>query len=104
MHGEKFHTAVLTLAGSGSTKERLTTAYVFSLGNIKTSEDIPADLREKFKNLCDTLTRITPTGQEGKVEVTVSQMDEIEILKVTEDIIGFYDTLCRRLALEDETH
>ena len=101
---EKFHTAVLTLAGSGTTKERLTNAYVFSLGHIKTSEDIPSDLRERFENLCDTLTRNTPTGQEGKVVATVSQMDEIEILKVTEDIIGFYDTLCRRLALEDGMH
>ncbi|MBJ9886425.1 MULTISPECIES: hypothetical protein [Citrobacter] len=101
---EKFHIAVLTLAGTGSTKERLSNAYIFSIGHIKTSEDIPADLREKFENLCDTLTSVDPTGQEGKVQATIAQMDELEISKVTEDIISFYDTLCRRLALEDGTH
>jgi hypothetical protein len=101
---EKFHTAVLTLTGDGSARERLYNAYIFSIGHIKTSEDIPEDLREKFENLRAKLTSIDPVGQEGKVQATVSSMNDFEISRITEEIVSIYDTLCRRLALEDGTH
>ncbi|WP_410751782.1 hypothetical protein [Citrobacter sp. U14242] len=98
---EKFHTAVLTLAGDGNIKERLSNAFIFSIDHIKASEDIPEDLREQFESLCDNLTRIDPVGNEGKVQATVSQIDSFELSKTAEDIVSFYDTICRRLALED---
>ncbi|ENT7515383.1 hypothetical protein ACE450_004465 [Escherichia coli] len=72
---EKFHTAVLTLAGHGSIQERLINSYVFSLGHLKTADDIPNALQSRFDELCKELTKFDATGDEGRVQATVSKLN-----------------------------
>ena len=101
---EKFHTAVLTLAGHGSVQERLVNAYVFSLGQLKTADDIPNALQSRFDELCQELTKFEARGDEGRVQATVSKLNEFEINKLIEDIVTLNDDLCMQLALTERAY
>ena len=101
---EKFHTAVLTLAGHVSIQERLINSYVFSLGHLKTADDIPNALQSRFDELCKELTKFDATGDEGRVQATVSKLNDFEINKLIEDIVSLNDDICMKLALTDETY
>lgn len=101
---EKFHTAVLTLAGHGSVQERLVNAYVFSLGQLKTANDIPNALQSRFDELCQELTKFEASGDEGRVQATVLKLNEFEINKLIEDIVTLNDDLCMQLALTERAY
>ncbi|WLS77195.1 hypothetical protein Q3V30_11905 [Erwinia pyri] len=98
---EKFHSAVLTLTGEGTVKERLANAYIFSLLHITPNEDLPNVLQADFEKLVQQVTHVAPAAQEGAVEATVNQLGEVELLLITEKIVGMYDDLCRHLAFEN---
>ncbi|RYM73286.1 hypothetical protein [Serratia liquefaciens] len=92
---EKFHGAVHSLCGHGDIKERLENAYIFNISHIRSQDNLPEPLHEKFNELVTSLTNVQPEGDEGQVRATIKKMDELKINKAIEDIIGLYDDICR---------
>jgi hypothetical protein len=90
---EKFHSAVLSLAGEGSIQERLENAYVFSIIHLRRDNDIPEELHDDFEEIVALMT--ASNAAEGRVHAAVNAMDEIERSSVVGKIIGLYDSLCR---------
>lgn len=94
---EKFHSAVLTLAGSGSQAQRLSDAFVFSLSHIRPEENLPEQLRADFGVLMVALTQKQAVADEGNAQATIFAMDEFEIHQSISKIIGLYDSICREM-------
>ncbi|MFD3247461.1 hypothetical protein [Rahnella aquatilis] len=94
---EKFHSAVLTLAGPGSQAQRLSDAFVFSLSHIRPEENLPEQLRADFGVLMVALTQKQAVADEGNAQATIFAMDEFEIHQSISKIIGLYDSICREM-------
>lgn len=92
---EKLHLAVHSLAGALSQKERLVHAIGNSLIHITPENDLPAELRDEFKEFMTGITSVEVIGNEGRVRATVDSLDEIEMNRAIEKIISFYDAVCR---------
>lgn len=90
---EKFHSAVLSLAGEGSIQQRLENAYVFNIINLRRDNDIPEELHEEFEEIVALMT--ASDAAEGRVNAAVNAMDEIVRSSLVEKIISLYDSLCR---------
>ncbi|MBB3324217.1 hypothetical protein [Atlantibacter sp. RC6] len=92
---EKFHGAVHSLASEGDLKTRLIRAYVFNITPLNRDNDIPKELLERYDEFVHLMTKVPAQGDEGSVAATVNKMDEIEMERATDLIIGLYDDLCR---------
>lgn len=55
-------------------------------------------------NYVRKLTKFDATGDEGRVQATVSKLNDFEINKLIEDIVSLNDDICMKLALTDETY
>lgn len=104
MHMKNFILQYLLLRAMEVFKKRLINSYVFSLGHLKTADDIPNALQSRFDELCKELTKFDATGDEGRVQATVSKLNDFEINKLIEDIVSLNDDICMKLALTDETY
>jgi len=91
---EKFHGAVLTLAGQGDQRDRLANAYLFDLMHVDTST-LPQGIRGDFEMLKETLASGTPEADEGTVVAAVKAMDEFQMHELVEKIVSMYDTIAR---------
>lgn len=98
---EKFHSAVLTLSGSGDHQSRIVDAFAFNIVHVNRKEDIPQPLLAEFDELYTRLTAIEPLTNEGSINASVRLMTEPELTKISDDIVSLYDSLCRHLAIED---
>ncbi len=91
---EKFHGAMHALAGRGSQKERLVSAFVDNISNV-VPEEIPKERREEFSRFIEDMTRVEPWENEGTVEATVNRMDERQVERMIEYIFNIHDTITR---------
>ncbi len=91
----KLHVAVSTLAGPQDLRLRLVDAISGSLVHVRPENDLPADIREEFASFIRRHTSISPRADEGAVQATVDSLDDLGLLRASEEIIGFYDTVCR---------
>jgi hypothetical protein len=94
---EKLHTAIHSLTGSSSQKDRLVNAICYSLIHIDPDNDLPAELREDFSGFMVEMTSVNAIGNEGSVRATVDRLDEIGVAGAIEKIISFHDTVCRHM-------
>jgi hypothetical protein len=92
---EKLHTAVSSLAGESSQRQRLVNAILYSLVHIRPDENLPPSIRDEFKAFIKEMTATEAEGDEGTVQATVNSMEDFDIHRAVERIIGFYDTVCR---------
>ena len=91
---EKFHAAIETLTGPGTIKERLGDAFLYSLLMLK-PEDLPEHLQSDFQQLCDDLSRVQASGDEGNIKATVKVMSDDEASTHVKKIVSMYDKIAR---------
>lgn len=91
---EKFHGAVLTLAGQGDQRDRLANAYLFDLMHVDV-KTLPESIQHDFEMLQETLTSGTPEADEGTVVASVKSMDEFQMHQLVEKVVSMYDTIAR---------
>ncbi|OGI04885.1 MAG: hypothetical protein A2Y25_07710 [Candidatus Melainabacteria bacterium GWF2_37_15] len=92
---EKLYSAVLSLAGSEpNIKKRLISAYVNSLICIR-EENLPEELWEKLEKISEELTKAEKWDEEeGRVKASVDLLDEIEVSRLVDEIVGLYGDIC----------
>lgn len=92
---EKFQGATLTLARSGSIKDRLTDAYRNHLAYV-TEDELPRELREEFRAVARTLTRERPMLRgEDAVRATIRKMSSEEADAVASTVVRMFGAIAR---------
>jgi hypothetical protein len=95
---EKFQGATLSLARSGSIKDRLTEAYRSHLAELDI-EELPKDVREEFAQFTRLLTRERPLFRgEDAVRATVRKMSNEEADRCACSIVQMFAALPRSMS------
>jgi hypothetical protein len=95
---EQLEGAALSLARSGSIKDRLTEAYRNHLALVN-AEELPDALREEFRACHSALTRERPLRGEDAVRATVRKMSNLEADEVASSVMHLYTSLVRETAV-----
>ena len=99
-HVDRFHSAVMVLAGDGHVKQRLLKAYEENLLSI-TESDLPGDLKRDFSELKNRMSRVQPTMDEGPACATVRKMSSQEASRCAISVVSMYGEMLRRLGDDD---
>ena len=92
---EKFQGATLSLARSGSIKQRLTDAYRNHLALVE-EDELPSELREEFRACSRALTRERPLLRgEDAFRATVRKMSNDEADDVASRVVRMFAALSR---------
>jgi hypothetical protein len=91
---EKFQGATLSLARSGSIKDRLTDAYRNHLSAVA-EEELPREIREQFHNVRCSMTRERPQRGEDAVRATVRKMSSHEAEYIAETVVQMLSVMAR---------
>src|ERR1700743_1946073 len=91
---EKFQGAVVSLARSGSIKERLTNAYRNHLSAVA-EDELPREIREQFHHVCRSLTRERPQRGEDAIRATVRKMSSDEAESIAETVVQMLSVVAR---------
>lgn len=91
---EKFQGATLSLARSGSIKDRLTDAYRNHLSDV-TEDELPPTIREQFHNVRCSLTRERPLRGEDAIRATVRKMSSDEAEHIAETVVQMLSVVAR---------
>ena len=92
---EKFQGATLSLARSGSIKDRLTDAYRNHLALVE-EDELPSELREEFRACSRALTRERPLLHgEDAFRATVRKMSNDEADDVASRVVRMFAALSR---------
>jgi hypothetical protein len=91
---EKFQGATLSLARSGSIKERLTDAYRNHLSAVS-EEELPREIREQFHNVRCSLTRERPLRGEDAIRASVRKMSSHEAENIAETVVQMLSVMAR---------
>ncbi len=91
---EKFQGATLSLARSGSLKDRLTDAYRNHLAAVA-EDELPREIREQFHNVCCSLTRERPQRGEDAIRATVRKMSSHEAENIAETVVQMLSVMAR---------
>jgi hypothetical protein len=92
---DKFRGAALSLARSGSIKDRLTDAYRNHLAFVDESE-LPSDLIEEFRAVSHALNRERPLLRgEDTFRATVRKMSSLEADTVASCVVRLYGEMAR---------
>jgi hypothetical protein len=95
---EKFQGAALSLARSGSIKDRLTAAYRNHLAFIA-EDELPSELRDEFRWFSHALTRERPLLRgEDSVRATVRKMSKDEADEVASRVVRMFGDISRGLS------
>jgi hypothetical protein len=92
---EKLLSAVSTLAGTRSLKDRVRDAISYNLIHIEPERDLPGALREDFKAFMAEMTSQTAAGDEGSIQATVDTLGDVKLTGAADNIIWFYGEVCR---------
>jgi len=99
---EKFHLAVLTLAGGhGTVQERLADAFAGQLMRLNVN-DLPEELRGDFEEVERLLTSGEPVGDEGSVDASARSLIDNEATRLAEQIVGLYDAVTKLDAVDEQ--
>ncbi len=91
---DKFYSAVRTLSGDGSIKERLASAYDANLEHIA-DEDIPDIIRPRFELLKRRMHAVKPAGHESHVVASVRKMSTEQAAGCAALIVAMFSELVR---------
>lgn len=92
---EKLQGATMSLARSGSIKDRLAEAYRSYLAGL-TEEDLPWDLREEFRAVSDALTRERPVMRgDDPVRATIRKMSNEEADRIACSVVRLFAAVPR---------
>ena len=91
---DKFQGATLSLARSGSIKDRLTDAYRNHLSAVA-EDELPREIREQFHNVRCSLTRECPQRGEDAIRATVRKMTSHEAETIAEKVVQMLSVMAR---------
>jgi|HubBroStandDraft_1064217.scaffolds.fasta_scaffold86738_2 hypothetical protein len=91
---EKFQGATLSLARSGSIKDRLTDAYRNHLSGVA-EEELPREIREEFHNVRCSLTRERPQQGEDAIRASVRKMSSHEAEDIAKTVVQMLSVMAR---------
>ncbi len=94
-HVDRFHAALLVLAGHGHVKQRLIRAFEEHLDDVH-SDELPAALRQSFADLYDDVHRVAPLNGEGPICASVRKMSLDEASACAARIVTLYGELARQ--------
>jgi hypothetical protein len=97
---EQLEGAALTLARSGTIKDRLADAYRNHLSLVN-AEELPEQLREEFRACHASLTRERPLRGEDAVRATVRKMSNHEADELACSVIRLFTAMVRESRRED---
>lgn len=91
---DKFYSAVRTLSGDGSIKDRLATAYGDNL-EVISDDDIPDIIRPRFDLLKRQMHTAKPNGRETIVVASVRKMSSDDAAGCASLIVAMFSELVR---------
>ena len=94
-HLNRFHAALLVLAGHGHVKQRLIKAFDEHLNEIH-EDELPVELRQSFTDLRHELHRVSPLNGEGPICASVRKMSLEEAGDCAGRIVTLYGELVRQ--------
>ena len=100
-HVDRFHAAVLVVAGHGNIKQRLIGAFEEHLSVVE-DEELPVAIREEFAELKSLVTGVEPLNGEGRIRATVRKMSVPEADRCAHGLIELYSRLVRMEDKEEE--
>jgi len=96
---DRFHSAVMVLAGDGHVKQRLERAYEENLAELS-EDELPQDLHGDFCALRNRMTSVQPVTGEGPIRATVRKMSAKEASHCAVSVISMYGEMMRRSSSE----
>jgi hypothetical protein len=91
-HVERFHAALLVLAGHGHVKQRLIKAFEDHLEEIR-EDDLPLRLQPAFADLRQDMHRVSPLNGEGPICASVRKMSLQEASDCAGRIVDLFGEL-----------
>ena len=95
---EKLLQAVHILTGKPSQKKRLELA-VSMFSHIRPEEHLPVEMHEEFKKFIQEITSVPEIGEKEPVRSNINSMNDTEVRQAIEEIIGFFNKICRHSGL-----
>jgi hypothetical protein len=93
-HVERFHAALLVLAGHGHVKQRLIRAFEDNLADIHEHE-LPIAMKQPFADLRHEMHRVSPLNGEGPICASVRKMSLQEASECAGRIATMFGELSR---------
>mgnify|MGYP001828731172 CR=1 FL=1 len=72
-HVDRFHAALIVLAGHGHVKQRLVEAFEVHLADID-ADDLPIAVKQSFADLVSEMNRVTPLRGESPICASVRKL------------------------------
>ena len=94
-HVERFHAALLVLAGHGHVKQRLIKAFEENLADIH-EDELPIAMRQPFADLRHEMHRVSPLNGEGPICASVRKMSLQEASECAGRIVSLFGEISRR--------
>ncbi len=91
---DRFYAAVRTLAGGGSLKQRLLSAYTDHLETLP-KNGIPESIREGLERLQKSMCSATPIGREYVAAASIRKMSAAEAAQHAASIVAMFSELVR---------
>ncbi len=108
---DRFHAALLVLAGHGHIKQRLIKAFEENLADLH-EDELPVAIKQAFADLRRDMQQVAPLNGEGPICASVRKMSLEEASECAGRIVAMYGEIARRrddaqaslsLAENDET-
>lgn len=99
-HLDRFHSAVMVLAGDGHVKSRLIKAFEENLAGIA-EDDLPADMKQDFCELKSCMTAIEPLRDEGPASASVRKMSTSDASDCAVRVVTMYGEMLKHLTTDD---
>ena len=93
-HVERFHAALLVLAGHGHVKQRLIRAFEDNLAEIQ-EDELPIAMKQPFADLRHEMHRVSPLNGEGPICASVRKMSLEEASECAGRIATMFGELSR---------
>ena len=111
-HVDRFHAALIVLAGHGHVKQRLIEAFERHLADVD-DDDLPITVKQSFADLRSEMHRVAPSHGEGPICASVRKMSLEEAGDCAGRIATIFAEVARyqgdtapaaTLGAKDETH
>ena len=93
-HVDRFHAALLVLAGHGHVKQRLIRAFEDHLAEIH-EDELPIAMRQSFADLRHEMQRVAPLNGEGPICASVRKMSLQEASECAGRIVSLFGEISR---------
>ncbi len=93
-HVNRFHAALLVLAGHGHIKQRLIRAFEDNLAELH-EDELPLTTKQAFADLRQDMQRVAPLNGEGPICASVRKMSVEEASDCAQRIVAMYGDIVR---------